>query len=105
VYYVGFTNNIARRLIEHKEGIGCNFSQKYNIKILLYYEVYESVNLAIAREKEIKRWRREKKVDLIRKRNIDFIDLSKEVLNTYGITESDCWEIVRDIKSRRGGRE
>ncbi|MBJ2127127.1 GIY-YIG nuclease family protein [Flavobacterium sp. IB48] len=69
VFYVGVTNNLKKRLIKHKENILLNhktFASKYNVEFLLYYEKFTWIQEAIAREKEIKGWRREKKIDLIK---------------------------------------
>ncbi|WP_286969153.1 GIY-YIG nuclease family protein [Flavobacterium sp. UBA4854] len=69
VFYVGVTNNLKKRLMKHKENILLNnktFASKYNVEFLLYYEKFTWIQEAIAREKEIKGWRREKKIDLIK---------------------------------------
>jgi len=78
VLYVGVTNNLRRRVIEHQEGIVEGFSQKYKIKKLIYFEEYTNVNEAITREKQLKNWRREKKVFIIEQLNKEWKDLSKE---------------------------
>ena len=59
--YIGVTNDIERRVIEHKSGSIPGFSQKYNCCKLVYYEEYSDINQAIEREKKLKKWRREKK--------------------------------------------
>jgi predicted GIY-YIG superfamily endonuclease len=59
--YVGVTNNVERRLVEHREGKVKGFTTRYGIHRLVHFEQYEDVRYAIAREKEIKAWRREKK--------------------------------------------
>ncbi len=71
VLYTGVTNNLEKRLAEHKEGESseCTFTKKYGVKYLLYYERFQRIIDAIAREKEIKGWRREKKVKLIESEN------------------------------------
>ena len=76
--YTGITNNLTRRLDEHRRGVGSKFTAKYNIKRLVYFEVYQYVRDAIAREKEIKGWRREKKVALIEQTNPGWKDLSAD---------------------------
>jgi putative endonuclease len=76
--YTGVTNNLVRRLDEHRRGVGSKFAAKYNIKRLVHFEVYQDVQDAIAREKEIKSWRREKKVTLIEQTNPEWKDLSAE---------------------------
>ncbi len=65
VLYVGVTNNIARRLYEHKEGLHDGFTKKYNVNILLYAETYTDIKAALFREKQIKHWSRKKKEYLI----------------------------------------
>lgn len=69
VFYTGMTNDLARRIREHKAGIGSRFTSFYRVCDLLYYEEYGEVEEAIAREKEIKGWRREKKMRLIQQAN------------------------------------
>lgn len=76
VLYVGVTNNIERRVIEHKEKSVPGFTARYNVTRLVYYESFDYINDAIAREKEIKHWRREKKIQLIESVNPDWKDLS-----------------------------
>ena len=74
-YYIGMTNNLGLRLQQHKENIEKGiktFASKYNIQFLVYYEKFTWVQLAIAREKELKSWRREKKLDLIKSFNENF---------------------------------
>jgi len=76
VIYVEMTNDIDRRLYEHKNKLIEGFTTRYNVTSLVYYETFTDVNLAIAREKEIKKWRREKKDALIESMNPDWEDLS-----------------------------
>jgi len=74
--YVGVTNNIQRRLWEHKNNIVNSFTSEYKVKILVYYEIYEDINTAISREKQLKKWNRKWKTDLIEKNNYEWNDLS-----------------------------
>ncbi len=74
-YYSGVTNDLHRRISEHKEGVGSSFVKRYNLDILVYYEQYTSVYLAIRREKQLKWYRRQWKIDLIRSMNPEFRDL------------------------------
>ena len=74
--YVGLTNNIRRRVNEHKSGIIEGFTSRYNIDTLVYVEIFGDIHSAIAREKQIKYWRREKKMWLINQENPDWHDLS-----------------------------
>jgi len=78
VLYVGMTNNLERRLYEHKNKLIDGFTKKYNLNKLVYYEQGIDVSAAIAREKEIKKWRREKKDNLINSMNPGWDDLSLE---------------------------
>jgi putative endonuclease len=74
--YVGFTDNIKRRVQQHKAGSIEGFTHRYNIDTLIYVESFGDVWPAIAREKQIKRWRRDKKLHLIAKENPEWRDLS-----------------------------
>ncbi len=76
--YIGITNDIDRRIYEHKNKTFKGFSAHYNITSLVYYETFNDVKAAIAREKEIKKWRVEKKNALIESMNPDWKDLSLE---------------------------
>ncbi len=78
VLYIGMTNDIVRRLYEHKNKLVKGFTSRYNLKKLLYVETTDDVNSAIEREKTLKKWRREKKEFLIKTINPDYKDLSKE---------------------------
>ena len=80
VLYTGVTNNLARRVYEHKNGLGGIFTRKYNIQKLVYYEVGEDVHSVIAREKQIKGGSRQKKIDLINKMNPEWKDLYEEII-------------------------
>lgn len=77
--YVGVTNNLAKRVFQHKHGLIKGFSKKYSCKDLVYFEEYQDVSLAIAREKQIKNWRREKKENIIRNLNPSWKDLSLNI--------------------------
>lgn len=71
VLYIGVTNDLSRRLKEHFEGKTPGFTQQYRCRYLIYYELFQYIDQAIAREKELKNWRREKKEMLIDKMNPD----------------------------------
>ncbi len=79
VLYIGITNDLYRRFIEHKTGRIDGFSKKYKCHYLLYYEEYKIADEAIAREKEIKKWRREKKEKLITILNPKKVDLAENL--------------------------
>jgi putative endonuclease len=74
--YVGMTNNLERRVFEHKTKKIPGFTEKYNVNKLVYFEETNDVHTAIAREKEIKKWRREKKNNLVVAVNPTWNDLS-----------------------------
>jgi len=76
--YTGVTNNLQRRVFEHKNKLINGFTKKYNITKLIYYEVTNEVTSAIAREKQIKGWLRKKKITLIESMNPEWKDLSEE---------------------------
>ena len=76
VLYVGVTNNLKRRVYEHKEGLIEGFTKKYNVRKLVYFEETDDVLAAIEREKQIKKWRREKKNRLVESKNPLWKDLS-----------------------------
>ncbi len=76
--YTGVTNNIRRRVRQHKDKLVAGFTRKYNIDRLIYYECFTDVHAAIAREKTIKGWRRKKKLALIASVNPQWLDLSEE---------------------------
>ncbi|MEA3249393.1 MAG: GIY-YIG nuclease family protein [Patescibacteria group bacterium] len=75
VLYTGVTNNIERRLYEHKNGLTKGFTSKYNVTKLVYAEEYNDVCEAIEREKQIKAGSRKKKVELIESLNSDWVEL------------------------------
>ncbi|OHB49854.1 MAG: hypothetical protein A2Y10_09520 [Planctomycetes bacterium GWF2_41_51] len=76
--YVGMTNNVKRRAYQHKNHLIKGFTQKYSINRLLYVEIFSDPLSAIGREKQIKKWRREKKIELIDSENPAWKDLSED---------------------------
>ena len=73
--YVGVTSDLIKRIWEHKNHLVDGFTKKYEVNALVYYEMHESIKAAILREKQIKKWRRQWKVNLIEKDNIMWKDL------------------------------
>jgi len=73
--YVGMTNDLARRVHEHRTGAADGFTRKHNVKRLVWYETHSDVEIAIAREKSIKRWRRTFKLNVIEEMNPEWDDL------------------------------
>jgi putative endonuclease len=76
--YIGMTNNIERRMYEHKKSLIEGFSKRYGLTKLVYCEFYKYVNDAIKREKQLKNWRRQWKIDLIETDNPIWEDLAKD---------------------------
>jgi len=79
VLYIGVTNDLQRRVYEHEHGLIAGFTQKYNCHFLIYYEHFQDINDAISREKELKKWRRDKKENLINEFNMDWKFLNSEI--------------------------
>jgi putative endonuclease len=79
VLYTGVTNDLKRRVYEHKEGLVKGFTKKYNVSKLIYYEVSEDIYSAISREKQIKAGSRRKKIELINGMNEKWRDLYDEI--------------------------
>ncbi|QRN84435.1 GIY-YIG nuclease family protein [Chloroflexota bacterium] len=79
VLYTGVTNDLYRRVSEHKEGRGSSFTTRYNVNQLVYYEVYDYIDDAIEREKQIKGGSRQRKIDLIKEMNPEWRDLFDEL--------------------------
>ncbi|MEO1031998.1 MAG: GIY-YIG nuclease family protein [Bacteroidota bacterium] len=74
--YIGVINDLERRMFEHKNKLVKGFTSKYGLTKLMYYEEFQYVNDAIRREKQLKNWNRQWKIDLIEKDNLNWIDLS-----------------------------
>ena len=79
VIYIGMTNDLRRRVEQHRQKLVEGFTQKYNVTQLVYYEVTNDVHSALTREKELKGWRRSKKIALIETMNPAWKDLSGEL--------------------------
>ncbi|CEG56439.1 GIY-YIG nuclease family protein [Legionella fallonii] len=79
VLYTGVTNNLVRRIYEHKNKAQLGFTQKYNVNQLVYYEICSDIVVAITREKQIKAWTRKKKEDLIATLNPEWADLYRSI--------------------------
>jgi putative endonuclease len=74
--YIGVTSNLQKRVWEHKNEVVEGFTKKYNVNKLVYYELTDSIESAINREKQLKRWHRQWKINLIKEMNPEFKDLS-----------------------------
>ena len=79
VLYVGFTSDLKKRMFEHRNGLSDGFTKKYKCNLLVYFETGDSFEGVLAREKQIKGWRREKKVALIEKQNRGWKDLTNSL--------------------------
>jgi putative endonuclease len=77
--YVGVTNNIVRRVYEHREGLVEGFTRQHSVKHLVHFEEYSDVHSAIQREKRLKKWKRDWKLRLIGKSNPDWVDLYSSI--------------------------
>jgi len=101
VLYIGVTNDLYRRVEEHREGTFGGFTSKYKLRRLVYFEHTDDIGAAIAREKQLKNWRREKKIALIERMNPTWSDLSREL---FGEVEPPNESVADDPgKSLRGG--
>ncbi|WP_306742164.1 GIY-YIG nuclease family protein [Marinifilum sp. D714] len=76
--YIGVSSDLNRRIAEHSEGIGAKFTKRYNLTDLLYYEEFDDISEAIAREKQLKNWKREWKLNLIKSLNPELKDLKMD---------------------------
>lgn len=78
--YIGVTNNLIKRVFQHKIGLQSGFTKKYKLKMLVYFECYADINFAIQREKNLKHWSKEWKRILIEKMNPQWLDLYEDLL-------------------------
>ncbi len=100
--YIGVTNNLAARVLQHQELRPNTYTAKYKITRLVYFERSAYVLNAIAREKELKDWNRQKKIDLIEQDNLSWADLSEEWLASEENTETDSSATLRNDKFKNG---
>jgi putative endonuclease len=97
--YIGVTNNLKRRIIEHKFGAIKGFTQKYDLKILVYFEQFDYIKNAIYREKQLKRWHRDWKINLIEEQNPMWHDLYEK---TFGEIDNEYKNyILKRIENNR----
>jgi putative endonuclease len=73
--YIGVTNDVIRRGMQHRHGTADGFTKKYGVKLLVYYEIFDEIHIAIQREKSLKRWPREWKLNLVERLNPHWEDL------------------------------
>jgi putative endonuclease len=98
VLYVGVTNDLIRRVAEHKAKINKGFTYKYNVDKLVYFEQFNLMTDAIAREKQLKNWKREWKNALINKENAEWSDLSESI----GVNEEYINAIKEHYVNQKG---
>ena len=79
--YIGVTNDLERRVLQHKQKINEGFTSKYDVNILVYFESFQYINDAILREKRLKKWNRQWKINLIEEENKEWNDLSEDWYN------------------------
>ncbi len=78
--YIGVTSDLVKRVYEHKKKLADGFTKKYNVDMLVYYEATEDIRSAITREKQLKKWKRQWKIELIEKKNPKWEDLYGEII-------------------------
>ena len=78
--YIGVTSNLLKRVWEHKNNLVAGFTNKYNVHLLVYYELHEDMGSAISREKQLKKWNRAWKLEMIEKQNPGWRDLWEGIL-------------------------
>jgi putative endonuclease len=88
VLYVGMTDNLSRRTFEHKKGLVDGFTKRYNVNKLVYYEVHSDLRSALKREKQLKNWHREWKINLIESVNKGWKDLYPDIVDPVKILYS-----------------
>ena len=105
--YIGVTNDLRRRVIEHKAGVGSRHAARYHIHQLVYAEEHPDAPSAIRREKQIKGWRRERKLELIEARNLGWVDLASRLdEDAEALRVERTKEAPREVRpdpSRRSG--
>jgi len=89
VLYTGVTNNLMRRVNEHKQGLNAGFTSRYRVTRLVYFEEFADIRDAIAREKEIKGWKRSRKTSLVEERNLTWEDLATSTADPSRLRQID----------------
>jgi putative endonuclease len=101
-FYVGVTSNLHKRMAEHSQGLIEGFTKKYGIKMLVYYEMHESMDAAIAREKLLKRWNREWKYRLIEQMNLEWRNLFNPETGEISFGAADSEQVAEKCVPDRG---
>lgn len=94
--YIGVTSNLIQRVWQHREGIVEGFTKEYGVKILVWFEQHETMECAIVREKQLKKWNREWKLRLIEKANPQWLDLWPEIIGEGALDSSSPRSFVGD---------
>lgn len=105
ILYIGVTGNLTRRVLEHKSKADDGFTRRYNLTRLVYYEHFSYPDAAIAREKEIKGWRRSKKIALVQSMNPLWKDLAREWADIYKPVDRTPAHFAPDPSARWKERE
>ena len=84
--YIGVTSDIVKRVWEHKNDVVAGFTQKYSVHLFVYYELFDDMESAILREKQLKKWRRAWKINLIEKSNRSWRDIYPDIANRNTIS-------------------
>ncbi|MFL0796923.1 MAG: GIY-YIG nuclease family protein [Cellvibrionaceae bacterium] len=79
--YIGVTSNLLQRVWQHKQNVVEGFTQQHGVHRLVYFEVYDSMEVAITREKQLKAWRRDWKIELIEEHNLSWRDLWEDIVH------------------------
>ena len=98
VLYVGMTNDLSRRVFEHKEGLIEGFTKKYCVNRLVYYETHPDLDIAVKREKSLKNWHRQWKINLIEEKNKEWKDLYEDISDPYKILYSINKEMLKQVQ-------
>ena len=99
---IGMSNDVVRRTWEHKNDLVAGFTKKYGVHILVWFEVFEDINLAIAREKSLKKWNRAWKIKLIEQHNSGWNDLYERLLGEIALPDIPGSPSPRDADASRG---
>ncbi len=78
--YIGVTSQLPQRIYQHKHNLVDGFTKKYNVHILVWYEIHETMESAICREKQLKKWQRKWKIELIERNNKEWLDLYRSII-------------------------
>lgn len=98
ILYIGMTDVLSRRTFEHKEGLIEGFTKKYNVNRLVYYEVHPDLKSAVKREKQLKNWHRQWKINLIELVNKEWRDLYPDIADPVKILYTNNFEMLNQVQ-------